>query len=416
MNPDRAPTSWTAPWRALPAALLATLLSVPLAAQGPTPVRVEPVKIETVEDLALVTGDLRAERRSLVAAQESGLILEIGAREGMRVSRGDRLARLDCERLERERAAMVALRVATAAEHTERAAQLEQESRDVSALESLSSRNATNPKELADSRSAVRIAEARLARVGAALDGIDAQLSLIARRIADSEILAPFDGVVVEMHVEVGEWIKAGDPATELVSTGRIEAWLNVPESLRGVLVESLLGTNGTANGHIPPAIEVRVDSIGRRYTGEAPRLVPRIDATSRNFPVILSIPDPEGWLAPGMSITAYVPTGRGGEHLLVHKDAILRRGTGPFVFVARTLGPGGPPQAIPLPVTELFPSGDFIAVFAPGLAPGDPTIVEGNERLFPMMPVAPGGGAPSGDPGAEARPAGTAGPKGAGR
>jgi len=401
---------------------LATLLSLPLAARAtplpaqdapqgppPTPVKVLPVARERVEDRAFVTGDLRAERRSLVAAQEEGLVLEVHAREGVAVRGGDVLVRLDGERLERDRGALTALRAAMVAERAERNAELDRTRRDVASLETLSGRGVTNPKELEDARSDAAVAEARVARAIAALEELDARLALNTRRLADTTIRAPFDGIVVEKRIDVGEWIGAGDPAVELVSTGTVEAWLTVPESLRPAVVAAIRGgaagepsheAHGGTNGGGGYSIEVRVDAIGRTFRGESPRLIPRIDEASRNFPLVVTIADPEGLLAPGMSASAHVPTGRSGEHLLVHKDAILRGTTGSFIYVAKALGPGAPPAAIPMNVTVLFPAGDRIAVAAPGLSPGDLAVVEGNERLFPMTPLAPQGPA-----GAEAPP-----------
>jgi RND family efflux transporter MFP subunit len=285
----------------------------------------------------------------------------------------------------------------------------------------------TNPKELADARTAVNIAIARLSRAAASLEEIEARLALAARRLADTEIRAPFDGVVIEKHIDVGEWIGSGDPAVEIVSTGTVEAWLTIPESLRPALIAALHGggatrAGGTNGGGGAFTLEVRVDAIGRTFRGEAPRLVPRIDASSRNFPLVVTIADPEGVLAPGMSASAHVPTGRSGEHLLVPKDAIVRQGTGPFVYVARTLAPDAPPMSMPVPVTVHFPTGDRFAVSAVMLAPGDLVVVEGNERLFPMTPLAPdrpaaAPGAPNGAPAPAEKPSGRAsGDPGAGR
>ena len=44
----------------------------------------------------------------------------------------------------------------------------------------------------------------------------------------------------------------------------------------------------------------------------------------------------------------------------------------------------------MPLKIRTLFPLGDRVVVEARGLEPGDLVVVEGNERLFPMMPIEP--------------------------
>ena len=44
----------------------------------------------------------------------------------------------------------------------------------------------------------------------------------------------------------------------------------------------------------------------------------------------------------------------------------------------------------MPAAVTVLFPEGDRFVVRSPELKEGDQVVVEGNERLFPSMPVTP--------------------------
>ena len=69
--------------------------------------------------------------------------------------------------------------------------------------------------------------------------------------------------------------------------------------------------------------------------------------------------------------------------------DALLRNQAGFYVYVARGTA-GGPAHAAPVPVIVVFETPHGVAVTASGLADGDLVVVEGNERLFPMMPIAP--------------------------
>jgi multidrug efflux pump subunit AcrA (membrane-fusion protein) len=56
------------------------------------------------------------------------------------------------------------------------------------------------------------------------------------------------------------------------------------------------------------------------------------------------------------------------------------------------TIRPGreGEPAAIPAPVEAAFPLGDRWAIRRGGVGAGEEVVVEGNERLMPMTPVAP--------------------------
>ena len=127
----------------------------------------------------------------------------------------------------------------------------------------------------------------------------------------------------------------------------------------------------------------------GRRYRVLERRIIPIVDRVGRHFTVIASLDNSAGTLAPGMSATAWIPTGVEREELTISVDAIQRNDTGAFVYVVRQMGEG-PPKAVQASVDVLFPVGDRVAVRAPQIRPGDQVVVEGNERLHPMQSVAP--------------------------
>ncbi|MFQ5655334.1 MAG: hypothetical protein ACE5GW_11465, partial [Planctomycetota bacterium] len=110
----------------------------------------------------------------------------------------------------------------------------------------------------------------------------------------------------------------------------------------------------------------------------------------ARTFALVATLENPDGRLAPGMSVTGWVPAGGRSRELTVSKDALLRNAAGPYIFLARGGSPGAPAKAVPLPVQALFSVAGRIVVRAAGLEEGDLAIAEGNERLFPMMPVMP--------------------------
>jgi multidrug efflux system membrane fusion protein len=116
-------------------------------------------------------------------------------------------------------------------------------------------------------------------------------------------------------------------------------------------------------------------------------RIVPFVDPTARTFNVYVRLVNDRRRLAAGMSISGWVPTGERRDYLTVPSDALLRNDVGFFVYVARSQ-PNGPALATPAQVTLLFEVDGRVAVRSGSLAPGDIVVTEGNERLFPMMPV----------------------------
>jgi RND family efflux transporter MFP subunit len=345
---------------------------------GPQPVVVDRVRLEKTLERRLVTGEIRALRRSMVAVREPGLVMAIAVREGKRVKKGALLAQLDSSRLELELRVIEARGTFDQATLVERKTSREQAARDLESIRQLDERGATNPKELADARTDLAAAEARIAQAAATIQENAAQAALLRRRIADMRIIAPFDGVVVTRRKEVGEWVGPGEAVLELITIGTVEAWFTVPQAV----------FDGVRSSRAP--VIVSVPSAGVKVEATAIRVVPRVNDRARTFPLVVTLDNREGKLAAGMSATAWVPAGREADYLTVLRDALLFGDVGSYLYVARGGGDGKPAMAMPVPVNTLFPIGSRMAVEAPGLEPGALAIVEGNERLFPMTPVMP--------------------------
>lgn len=362
------------------AVLLTSLASVPALAQAPPPaaVRVDAARMDTVQEQRLITGELRAVRRARVATEEPGLVREIPVQAGSRVKAGDILAQLDSRRIEIELTRLTAEEEAASSVRDEREADLQWRLRDLENLQALSKGGASNPKELYDAESQVSIARAKVKSAEFAMAVIKGNMDLMKQRLADTRIIAPFDGVVVSKLVEQGEWMAEGDAVVEMLATSTIEVWLDVPQQF----ADAILGKQ--------PTVTVNIDATGARIETSDLRAVPSVDSKARTFPLVVRLDNPDGLLAPGMSVTAWVPTGDQAERLTIHKDAVLRGPTGAFAYAARTTDPKAPASAMPVDVQVLFSVNDRFVIQSQALAAGDMVIVEGNERLFPTAPVIP--------------------------
>jgi RND family efflux transporter MFP subunit len=362
------------------ALLLAATASPLTVAQGPPPasVRVDAARIESVQEQRLVTGELRAVRRARVATEEPGLVSSIPVQAGSRVKAGDVLAQLDSRRIEIELNRLMAEEAAASAALNERDADLQWRLRDLENLQTLAKGGASNPKELYDAESQVSIARAKTKAAEFAIAVITGNLELMKQRVADTRITAPFDGVVVTKLVEQGEWVAEGAAVVDMLAVSPVEVWLDVPQQF----ADAILGTT--------PTVTVNIEATGARIETADLRAVPSVDSKARTFPVVVRLDNSNGTLAPGMSVTAWVPTGDRAERLTVHKDAVMTGPTGAFAYAARTTDPNAPAVAMPMDVQVLFSARDRFVVQSSALSPGDLLIVEGNERLFPTAPVIP--------------------------
>lgn len=346
------------------------------SAQGPTPVFVAPVVQETTQEFERVIGSLRAKRISEMAALEEGALIELAVREADVVAQGDVIARIDDRRLKASRAQLEADLAMAGATLTERQAQLTNAKADLDAIERASKSGAISDRDLRNARTAVQTSEALANAAQQSITALEAQRDLLDLRLADTVVRAPFAATVTMRHAEIGQWIRPGDPLVTLVSTGALEAWLDIPERL--------VGRVDTAR----EAMQVHLEASGQDVKGTKARSVPTVDMRARTFNLILDIANDANALHPGMSISAQIPVGQPAKHLVVPKDAIVRRGDSALLVVVDAES-----KAQYAPVRVLFASGAGFAVesLVPGgLTAGTQVVVEGNERTFPGTPVAP--------------------------
>jgi len=228
---------------------------------------------------------------------------------------------------------------------------------------------------------AVRELKVAAARENAAKEAIEAaskRFDLLEVRRNDLDVKAPFDGRVVFRHTELGEWLQEGDPVITLLSSGEVEAWLQLPERHAALLRQAS-----------PDSVELEFPGITAPIKADKLSLIPDVEGRSRSFQLIAHIPDPDNKLTPGTSVEASVPLGKPESRLVISADAVLLSYSGTYVFIPEKTGEG-PPIAKRVPVEVLFERNGQ-AVLAPGeLKAGDQVIVEGNERLFPSTPLDP--------------------------
>lgn len=349
-------------------------LAVPLAVAQPSGgphsahVVLDQARLELIEPRREVTGELRAIQRSTLASEQPGLVVEMLVEEGDTVATGDVLIRLDDTLVRLGVQRSKSRRQAAQAVLTARQAQLKRAKRDYDSILALG--ESASEKERLDARSDVVVAEAQLAGGQADLLAAEAQESLDQERLAQMVVRAPFSGSVIAKRTEVGQWVGVGDDVVELVDTSRIDAWLDVPESLISRL--ELAGV----------AAQVRLRATGEVFSAPVSAIIQQADPLARLFPVRVRLDNPQGLLKPGMSIVGLAPTGRRQEMLTIHKDALLRDDGGAYVYY------NADGVATAARVQVLFAVGDRLAVRAPTLGPDSGVVVEGNERLFPGQPL----------------------------
>jgi RND family efflux transporter MFP subunit len=360
--------------QAIAAAAAALLAGAAQAQMGPSPVVLDPVVTEVAEQYRQVTGELRSVRRALLAAEEEGIVIEFNINEGDAVKKGQPLARLRDTRARLDVAKFEADLASKKAAVGEQAAAVARAKLDVDRLAELQQRNSAAWSEMEDKKTAYAAAEARLEVANADVASAEAALNWSKERLARMTIEAPFNGRVIAKRTEMGQWLKQGDPVIELLDLDQIDARVDVPEQF----VDRIAGNT--------QPVRIRIQATGDVLEAPVTAIVPDADPLSRLFPVRVRLNNEQGKLRPGMSIVGLVPTGASKPTKTVRKDAVMRDDAGEYLF----FDAGG--TAAVARIRTLFPvgkRGERIAIEAGTLPENARVIVQGNERLFPGMPIA---------------------------
>ena len=314
-------------------------------------VEVEGVFITDLEDRVTAVGEIVATHRAVLAAEIDGRVTELVIEEGAAVAADQPILLLDParRRLELDRAEA---RVAEAE------AQLENDRRRVARQRELSAQRIASESSLDEAETAVRLAEAKLTAARAAL-GVER------RALREATVRAPFDGLVVERKVSLGEYVRMGEPLVEIVSLDPIEVEFRVAE------VDSSfvrLGQN----------VDVKVAPYPDRvFRAKVTVISPIIDRRTRTLRVKAALGNSDGLLRPGLFARADLGLDMRKGVAVIPSEAVLQRVDGSIVFV---LEDG---QRVRRRVIEIASFQEGNVAIEKGLEPGDVIVVRGHAGLL---------------------------------
>jgi RND family efflux transporter MFP subunit len=300
------------------AAVFATLAVFvgPLAAEGRDAVPAPVVATVAVQPGAVgigleLDGTLQAVRRSTVAAQASGNIVQLLVRAGDAVRAGQVLARIDERDAQAGLASSEAALARSQAELVNARAHHER-SRQLRAQGFIS-------------QAALDVAEAQWRAAQAGREQAQAGRSQAALARSFANVAAPYDGLVLATHVEAGD----------LAAPGRALVTVYAPQPMRAV---AYVPASQQALARQARRVQVRLPS-GQWITPSASTALPGADPVSQTIEFRLELP--AGAVAgaiPGQNVRVRF-TGGSAERLTVPAAAILRRGELTGVYVARGEG-----------------------------------------------------------------------------
>jgi membrane fusion protein (multidrug efflux system) len=239
-----------------------------------------------------VTGSVLSKKNVSISAETAGRILEVPVMEGMRVSRGQILARIDAESIQRNIEEMEnSLQLATTIFQKQERLWNQKIGTEVQYLES------KNRKE-----------------------GLEKNLASMKTQLDKAFVRAPFNGTVETVQVRMGEAVQPGVPMFEFVGESDMFILADVSESYVGVLAKG-------------DSVTINFPSIGKTLTTRVSAVGGVINPNNRTFKVEVLLPNMTD-IKPNMIAVLKIRDYQNPSSILVPAHLILADNQGDYLFV----------------------------------------------------------------------------------
>ena len=309
---------------------------------------------ETLVSTLPTNGKIEPLEYAAVRGDTAGLVVKLPVKEGQKVAKGSILAVLNAPELQSQSSAAQA-RVEQAkgelanierggkrAELADIESNLERArldrgaaQRDYSALKRLEEKQAATHEDVLSAHGKLRQAELEieaLERKRAALVGssdravaqarlreAEADADLARRKISDTMIRSPIDGVVYSLPIRLGSYLNIGDPVADVGVLDRLRVRVYVDEPELGRVARDLPVTitweamPGKQWQGVVEKMSTKIQALGTRQVGE----------------VLCTIQNPGHELVPGTNVNAEVRSSVVPNALTIPKEALHRDASG---------------------------------------------------------------------------------------
>ena len=322
---------------------------------APAPVAVDEAKLDTFSAALWVSGTVISRNDAHIGAETDGRITWV-AEVGEKVDEGNPIAMIDAIDLELELQDKQAMLESMRARERYLKNNLER-------LNQLVSNNNASANQLDEARAELEMIVQEIRRA-------EVSIAQTSRRIAQTQVMAPFSGVVVERQVEVGEFVRRGSEVARLVDTHNREIRAQAPLSVSGYVREGL---------------EVSVKYHETDTLSPVKRVIPVGDERSRMFEVRIAANDP-AWDI-GSPVRIALPNSDPRRLVAIHRDALVLRGSEMFVLRVNAEN-----LVEKVSVDTGIGLGSMVEVIG-DVSGGDRVITRGAERLQPGQEVVISGG-----------------------
>ena len=299
-------------------------------------VRVKEVKLEVWPETVRVQGSLMGDENSIIGSKQAGLVTRVLVDLGTVVQEGESLVTLDQKELilkvQQAEAQLSQACAAIGLDPAESETELNRENAPPVKLEralldeaiaaygraqKLRVKGAIAEGEFDRLEAQTKTAQARYR---SALNSVGEQIALIGVRrvelavakqqLEDSEIIAPFTGVVAAKHVSPGEYIEPGQALLDLIRTDRLRFTAGVPE-------------RHAENIRLKQTVLVKLPGQENPLLTQISRISPLLTLSSRSLLIEADLANPELKYQAGLFAEAEIVVNPAAESLAVPSQAI---------------------------------------------------------------------------------------------
>jgi len=374
------------------------------AAPGPPAAQVAVVHRGDIDQVLTLAGQFQPYQEVDIHPKVSGFIRHIYVDIGDRVRQGETLAVLEIPELKAQ-VTETAFEVQRAQDNIVRAQhdvaraeathsalhadyqRLEQTSQAQPGLVAQQELDDTQAKDLS-SAAEVDSAKAALAAAQKGLQVARADNQRVNALENYTDVVAPLDGVIVWRYADTGALIQGGTtsnsttlPIVKLAQSGIMRLRLPVPEQYVRYV-------------HVGDPVQVRVDAIGRSFTGKVVRFTRQVNFETRTMETEIDVPNPSLAIDSGMYAMALMRLAHADNAATVPLGALVLKGNPPNsqeeVYVVDSS------NHVHIRPVQVGIEGNHLAQIVSGVGPGDRVIMAAqgkyaeDEQVTPVIATTP--------------------------
>ncbi len=271
------------------------------AAPRPAPATA-PASLANMPAANEVLSVLTVEHQVDVTAQRDGVVTGISKDEGAAVKAGEVLGKLDDRTLQTE---LVKARDDLQVDennHKYKEAELKAKTSALHRQEQLRANGLSTEADLEQAQFEAKAAEYDMKGYEALVESGHAEINRLNLEVEQTQIKAPFSGVVVRRYIREGQAVTKGDKAFRVTQLAPLQVQFQVPETS---------GWKPTIGAPVQLAL---LGEVNRAVTAHVLKISPTIDAASDSYDVLAQLGgNGIGDLRPGMAVRVSWPSANSG-------------------------------------------------------------------------------------------------------